>query len=60
MSMNEFLTREVVCDVIQRYYAKKALGNEEYRFPRNLYNSIAREMRMDVSLVELIIAQNVR
>ena len=59
MSMFD-VTREMVCDVIQRYYAKKMMGNEEYRFPRNLFNAIARETRMDVSLVELIISQNVR
>ena len=49
--------REFVCDVLQRYFAKKMM--KRYRFPRELELDIAKEMNTSVEMVHMVITLNV-
>lgn len=50
------MAQEFVCDVLQRYFAKRMLRN--YKYMRELTLSIANEMGTNVQMVELILRQN--
>lgn len=51
------MSREFVCDVLQRYYGKKLSG--KYKYPQQLYEAIAREVGTNVQMVEMIIDINI-
>lgn len=50
------VSRELVCDILQRYYGKKMSG--KYRYPHQLYESIASEIGSNVQFVEMVIDIN--
>lgn len=51
------MSREFVCDVLQRYYGKKLSG--KYKYTQQLYESIAREVETNVQMVKMIIDINI-